>query len=302
MAASQFPMRRLGNQGLVVSAVGLGCVSMSQAYGPTDEAESLATIDRALELGVCFLDTANAYGDGHNEQLVGRSINGRRDRVVLATKFGILKDGAVATGISGRPDHVRACCEESLQRLGTDHIDLYYQHRLDPEVPIEETVGAMAELVQAGKVRFLGLSEASTDSLERAAATHPISALQSKWSLWTRDIEEEVLPTTRRLGIGLVPYNPLGREFLTGKITDPNGFGPDDSRFQGENFVRNLELFRLVVRLADERAVTPAQLALAWLLGQGPDVVPIPGTSTAPTWRRTPGQSGSPCHPRSWTS
>ena len=280
---TQFPSRRLGNQGLVVSAVGLGCMSMSQAYGPADEADSLATIDRALELGVCFLDTADAYGDGHNELLLGRALQGRRDRVVLATKFGILKDRATASRVSGRPEYVRACCEASLQRLGTDHIDLYYQHRVDPEVPIEDTVGAMAELVQAGKVRFLGLSEASADSLQRAMATHPISALQSEWSLWTRDIEEQILPTARRLGIGIVPYSPLGRGFFTGKITDPDGFGPDDfrrdnPRFQGDNFLHNLELVRLVVRLAADRAVTPAQLALAWLLAQGPDVVPIPGT------------------------
>jgi len=278
-----FPKRRLGSQGLVVSAIGLGCMGMSQAYGSADETESLATIDRALELGICFLDTANAYGEGHNEKLLGRALEGRRDRVVLATKFGVLRDGAMAGGISGRPEYVRSCCEESLQRLNTDHIDLYYQHRVDAEVPIEDTVGAMAELVQAGKVRFLGLSEASSDSLERAAATHPISALQSEWSLWTREIEADVLATARRLGIGLVPYSPLGRGFLTGKIRDPQDFGADDfrrdnPRFQGENFERNLELVRLVEQLPQERGVSPAQLALAWLLGQGEDVVPIPGT------------------------
>ncbi|MGA7173672.1 MAG: aldo/keto reductase [Candidatus Dormiibacterota bacterium] len=276
-------MRRLGSQGLVVSAIGLGCMSMSQAYGPADENDSLATIDRALELGICFLDTANAYGEGHNEKLLARALEGRRERFVLATKFGVVRDGAMASGISGRPEYVRSCCEESLQRLNTDHIDLYYQHRVDPQVPIEDTIGAMAELVQAGKVRFLGLSEASSDSLERAATTHPISALQSEWSLWTRDIEATVLGTARRLGIGLVPYSPLGRGFLTGKIREPGDFGPEDfrrdnPRFQGENFERNLELVRLVEQLAKERDVTPAQLALAWLLGQGEDVVPIPGT------------------------
>ncbi|HUY10479.1 MAG TPA: aldo/keto reductase [Candidatus Dormibacteraeota bacterium] len=283
MTKEDFPKRRLGSQGLVVSAIGLGCMGMSQAYGSADETESLATIDRALELGICFLDTANAYGEGHNEKLLGRALEGRRDRVVLATKFGVLRDGAMAGGISGRPEYVRSCCEESLQRLNTDHIDLYYQHRVDAEVPIEDTVGAMAELVQAGKVRFLGLSEASSDSLERAAATHPISALQSEWSLWTREIEADVLATARRLGIGLVPYSPLGRGFLTGKIRDPQDFGADDfrrdnPRFQGENFERNLELVRLVEQLPQERGVSPAQLALAWLLGQGEDVVPIPGT------------------------
>lgn len=283
MSQFDFPTRRLGSQGLVVSAIGLGCMSMSQAYGPADEKDSLATIDRALELGVCFLDTANAYGEGHNEKLLARALEGRRDRVVLATKFGVVRDGAMASGISGRPEYVRSCCEESLQRLSTDHIDLYYQHRVDPQVPIEDTVGAMAELVRAGKVRFLGLSEASSDSLERAAATHPISALQSEWSLWTRDIEADVLDTARRLGTGLVPYSPLGRGFLTGKIRDPQDFGPDDfrrdnPRFQGENFERNLELVRLVEQLSKQRGVTPAQLALAWLLGQGEDVVPIPGT------------------------
>lgn len=283
MSPGAFPTRRLGQEGLVVSALGLGCMGMSQAYGPADEAGSSATIDRALELGIFFLDTANAYGDGHNERLVGRAIAGRRDQVVLATKFGIVRDGAMAGSISGRPEYVRSCCEESLQRLNTDYIDLYYQHRVDPEVPIEETVGAMAELVGAGKVRFLGLSEASADSLERAAAIHPISALQSEWSLWTRDIEEEVLATARRLGIGLVPFSPLGRGFLSGKIRDPKDFGADDfrrenPRFQGENFERNLELVRLVEQLATDRGITPAQLALAWLLGQGDDVVPIPGT------------------------
>ncbi len=258
-------------------------MSMSQSYGSADEPESLATIDRALELGVFFLDTANAYGDGHNERLLGRALAGRRDRVVLATKFGIRKDSPGATPICGRPAYVRECCEQSLQRLGVDHIDLYYQHRVDATVPIEETVGAMAELVQEGKVRYLGLSEASVDSLERAAATHPISALQSEWSLWTRDIETEVLATARRLKIGIVPYSPLGRGFLSGKVTSTKDFEEDDfrrhnPRFEGENFERNLALVGLVRELATEMDVSPAQLALAWLLAQGEDVVPIPGT------------------------
>ena len=258
-------------------------MGMSQAYGPADELESLATIARAVELGVFFLDTADAYGDGHNERLIGRAIANCRDKVIVATKFGVLHDSPTAGSVCGRPDYVRSCCEASLQRLGVDHIDLYYQHRVDPQVPIEDTVGAMGELVHAGKVRFLGLSEASVDSLERAAATHPISALQSEWSLWSRDIESDVLASARRLGIGLVPYSPLGRGFLTGRITTPDAFADDDfrrhnPRFQGENFSRNLELVKLVQSLAAEKGVTPAQLALAWLLAQGSDVVPIPGT------------------------
>jgi aryl-alcohol dehydrogenase-like predicted oxidoreductase len=283
MAEPNLPQRRLGSQGLSVSALGLGCMSMSQAYGPPDEAESLATLEEALALGVTFFDTANAYGDGHNERLLGRFLRGRRERVTVATKFGIVHDSPAGNGICGRPEYVSQCCEDSLQRLGTDHIDLYYQHRVDPTVPIEETVGAMGELVQQGKVRYLGLSEASVDSLERASATHPISALQSEWSLWTRDIEESVLPVARRLGIGIVPYSPLGRGFLSGKITSTDDFGEDDfrrhnPRFQGENFQRNLELVGLVRQLASAKGVTPAQLALAWLLAQGEDVVPIPGT------------------------
>ncbi|MHB1527434.1 MAG: aldo/keto reductase [Candidatus Dormibacteria bacterium] len=282
MTESAYQKRKLGNQGLVVSAIGLGCMSMSQFYGPADEAESLATIGRALELGICFLDTADAYGDGHNERLIGRVLAGRRDEVVLATKFGIMSDSAMGR-VCGRPEYVRRCCEESLERLGIDHIDLYYQHRVDPTVPIEETVGAMAELVHEGKVRYLGLSEASVDSLERAAATHPISALQSEWSLWTRDIEEEVLAVARRLGIGIVPFSPLGRGFLSGKVISTADFTEDDfrrhnPRFEGENFQRNVELVGLVRDLAADKGVTPAQLALAWLLAQGEDVVPIPGT------------------------
>jgi len=275
--------RSLGRHGLEVSAQGLGCMGMSQSYGPADEAESVATIHKAIDLGIFFLDTANVYGDGHNERLVGRAIADRRGQVVLATKFGEIKEDPAGRGIDGRPEHVRSSCEESLQRLGTDHIDLYYQHRVDPEVPIEETVGAMAELVQAGKVRYLGLSEASVDSLERAAATHPISALQSEWSLWTRDIEEEVLSTARCLGIGLVPYSPLGRGFLTGQVKSPENFTEDDfrrhnPRFQGENFRRNLELVANLERMASDKGVNPGQLALAWVMTQGQDVVPIPGT------------------------
>ena len=277
-----FPTRALGQQGLVVSALGLGCMGMSQSYGPADEQESIATIHRAIELGMRFLDTANVYGDGHNERLVGHAIADRRDKVILATKFGLMADdGSLRT--SGRPAYVKASCDASLVRLGIEYIDLYYQHRVDPDVPIEDTVGAMAELVQAGKVRYLGLSEAGVDSLERAAATHPIAALQSEWSLWTRDLEDAVSPAARRLGIGIVPYSPLGRGFLTGKITSPDDFAPDDfrrtnPRFQGENFQRNLELVAEVRRLAEEKHVTAGQLALAWLLAQGEDVVPIPGT------------------------
>jgi aryl-alcohol dehydrogenase-like predicted oxidoreductase len=282
MPNSTIPTRALGRQGLVVSALGLGCMGMSQSYGPADEQESIATIHRAIELGMFFLDTANVYGDGHNERLVGRAIADRRDKVILATKFGLKRDDG-SMNVSGRPEYVKACCDESLARLGVEYIDLYYQHRVDPDVPIEETVGAMAELVQAGKVRYLGLSEASVDSLERASVTHPITALQSEWSLWSRDLEDEVLPATRRLGIGIVPYSPLGRGFLTGAITSPDDFAPDDfrrsnPRFQGENFRRNLDLVAEVRHLADEKHITAGQLALAWLLAQGEDVVPIPGT------------------------
>ena len=282
MTDTIIPTRVLGQQGLIVSALGLGCMGMSQSYGPADEQESIATIHRAIELGMLFLDTANVYGDGHNERLVGRAIAGQRDKVILATKFGLRSDDG-KLDISGRPEYVKACCDESLARLGVEYIDLYYQHRVDPAVPIEDTVGAMAELVQAGKVRYLGLSEASIDSLERAAATHPITALQSEWSLWSRDLEDAVLPVARRLGIGIVPYSPLGRGFLTGQITSPNDFAPDDfrrtnPRFQGENFQRNLDLVAEVRRLADEKHITAGQLALAWLLAQGEDVVPIPGT------------------------
>ncbi len=282
MRDSPLPRRALGRQGLMVSALGLGCMGMSQSYGPADEKESLATIHRAMELGMCFLDTANVYGDGHNERLVGRAIAGRRDEVILATKFGLMRDDG-SRSINGRPEYVKACCDASLARLGVEYIDLYYQHRVDPDVPIEETVGAMANLVQAGKVRYLGLCEASVQSLERAMAIHPITALQSEWSLWTRDLEDSVLATARRLGIGIVPYSPLGRGFLTGQISSPDDFAPDDfrrgnPRFQGENFQRNLELVAQLRLLAEEKHITAAQLALAWLLAQGEDVVPIPGT------------------------
>ncbi|MCU1429405.1 MAG: yakc [Actinomycetia bacterium] len=274
--------RTLGSSALVVSAEGLGCMGMSQSYGTADETESIATIHRALDLGVNFLDTANVYGVGHNEQLVGRAIAGRRDEVVLATKFS-LWPGENGLQINGRPEYVKSCCDESLQRLGTDHIDLYYQHRVDPTVPIEDTVGAMAELVAAGKVRYLGLSEASSRSIERAVAVHPITALQSEWSLWTRDIEDDVLATARRNGVGIVPFSPLGRGFLTGAIKTTDDFEAGDfrrnnPRFQGDNFTRNLDLVDAVRGLADAKGVTAGQLALAWVMSRGDDVVPIPGT------------------------
>jgi aryl-alcohol dehydrogenase-like predicted oxidoreductase len=276
-------LRSLGTQGLAVSALGLGCMGMSQAYGPADEDESVATLHRALELGITFFDTANAYGLGHNERLIGRVLGPHRERVVLATKFGIAgrQDGRML--IDGRPEAAKVCCEESLSRLGTETIDLYYLHRVDPTVPIEETVGAMAELVAAGKVRYLGLSEASAATIRRAHATHPISALQSEWSLFNREPEKTVLPTLRQLGIGFVPFSPLGRGFLTGEITSTADFGPDDfrrhnPRFQGENFLRNLALVDRVTEMARDRGCSPSQLALAWLVAQGADVVPIPGT------------------------
>ncbi|MEY2532556.1 MAG: hypothetical protein QOF29_466, partial [bacterium] len=276
--------RTLGSEGLQVSAMGLGCMGMSEFYGRADEDEAIRTIHRALELGVTFLDTADMYGPFTNERLVGRAIADRRGDVVLATKFGNeRKEDGTRLGVNGRPEYVHSACEASLQRLGVDHIDLYYQHRVDKTVPIEETVGAMAELVQAGKVRHLGLSEASPQTVRRAHAVHPIAALQSEYSLWTRDPEAEVLPTIRELGIGFVPYSPLGRGFLTGRFQSPDDVPEDDfrrshPRFQGENFDRNLEIVARVREIAEEKGVTPAQLALAWVLHQGEDVVPIPGT------------------------
>jgi aryl-alcohol dehydrogenase-like predicted oxidoreductase len=277
--------RHLGTAGLETSALGLGCMGMSEFYGPADERESAATITRALDLGLNFLDTADMYGMGRNEELVGRVIRGRRDEVVLATKFGNVRDPNDPTrrSISGRPEYVRTACDASLRRLGVDEIDLYYQHRVDPMVPIEDTVGAMSELVGAGKVRFLGLSEAGVPTIRRAHAVHPISALQSEYSLWTRDPEDGVLAVCRELGVGFVAYSPLGRGFLTGEIRRFEDFAPDDfrrmnPRFQGENFQRNLDLVDRIAELAREQRCTPAQLALAWLLAQGDDIVPIPGT------------------------
>jgi aryl-alcohol dehydrogenase-like predicted oxidoreductase len=275
--------RRLGTQGLEVSALGLGCMGMSEFYGTTDEGEAIATIHRSLELGIDFLDTADMYGRGANEQLVGKAIRGRREEVVLATKFGNVRNDDGSREVRGDADYVREACEASLRRLGLDHIDLYYQHRVDRRVPIEETVGAMAELVEAGKVRHLGLSEASPETVRRAHAVHPISALQSEYSLWTRDPEDGPLQTCRDLGIGFVAYSPLGRGFLTGQIRSPEDFGEDDfrgrlPRFQGENFRRNLDLVKQVEKLADEKGRTSGQIALAWVLSCGEDVVPIPGT------------------------
>ena len=277
--------RTLGTQGLTVAAQGLGCMGMSEFYGSADEGEAVATIHRALDLGVTLLDTSDAYGPHTNEQLVGRAIADRRDEVVLATKFGIVRDpnDPSVRGVNGRPEYVHRACDASLRRLAVEYIDLYYQHRVDPDVPIEETVGAMAELVDAGKVRFVGLSEASAETIGRAHAVFPVSALQSEYSLWSRDIEAEVLPAIRELGIGLVAYSPLGRGFLTGRIQRPDDLAEDDfrrynPRFQGENFERNLELVQRVKEMAAEHDCSPGQLALAWVMHQGQDVVPIPGT------------------------
>ena len=276
--------RKLGRSGPTVSSIGLGCMSMSEFYGPASETEAIATIHRAIELGVDFLDTADVYGVGKNEELVGKAIKGLRDRIVLATKFGIVRkpDGSFI-GVSGKPDYVKSSCEASLRRLGIDVIDLYYQHRVDPKTPIEDTVGAMAELVAEGKVRYLGLSEAAPETIDRAAKVHPIAALQSEYSLFTREHEAQVLPTVRELGIGFVAYSPLGRGFLTGSIKKDEDLAANDwrrgvPRFGAEHFARNVALVEEVETLAKEKGCTPAQLALAWVLAQGDDIVPIPGT------------------------
>ncbi|HEX4956309.1 MAG TPA: aldo/keto reductase [Thermoanaerobaculia bacterium] len=278
--------RKLGNNGLTVSALGLGCMGMSQSYGTAeerDDAESIATLHRALELGVTFWDTAEAYGPFTNEELLGRALRGKRDQVVLATKFGFRIENGALTGVNSRPEHIREVVEASLRRLGTDHIDLLYQHRVDPQVPIEDVLGAMAELVRQGKVRFLGLSEAGEKTIRRAHAVHPIAALQSEYSLWERNLEGQIIPLLRELGIGLVPFSPLGRGFLTGEVKRaeeyPAGdFRRGDPRYQGANFDANVSAAATVRQVAESKGAKPGQIALAWLLHKGPDVVPIPGT------------------------
>jgi aryl-alcohol dehydrogenase-like predicted oxidoreductase len=283
--AEKFPQRALGKNGPLVSALGLGCMGMSEFYGPGDESESIATIHRSLELGMTFLDTADIYGMGENEELVGKAIHGKRDDVFLATKFGVVRDprNPLMRGVNGTPEYVRSSCDASLQRLGVDHIDLYYQHRVDRNTPIEETVGELADLKRAGKILHIGLSEASVATIRRAHKVHPIAALQTEYSLWTRDPEDELLGATRELGVTFVAYSPLGRGFLTGQIKTPDDLAADDfrrrsPRFQGENFQKNLDLVHRVQEIALEKKCTPGQLALAWLLAQGDDIIPIPGT------------------------
>lgn len=280
--------RKLGNLGLEVSALGLGCMGMSDFYSGRDDNESIKTIHRSLDLGVTLLDTADMYGVGKNEELVGRAIKGRRDQVIIATKFGNVRaEDGTFLGVNGRPEYVKQACEASLRRLGVDYIDLYYQHRVDPNTPIEETIGAMADLVREGKVRYIGMSEAAPETIRRAHAVHPITALQTEYSLWSRDVEDEILPTCRELGIGFVAYSPLGRGFLTGKIQKFEDLEEDDyrrhsPRFQGENFQKNLDLVQQIRKIASEKGCQPSQLALAWLLAQGQDIVPIPGTKKIP--------------------